>query len=65
MKKRTIFLLFIVVPFVGTRIEILAMRRVIGLVVVAPFEGAWIEINEDIVETLEKMSLPSRGCGLK
>ena len=30
-----------------------------------PYAGVWIEINKDIVETLGKMSLPTRECGLK
>ena len=54
-----------VAPFTGAWIEIGDATDYEGFGCVAPFTGAWIEIYTLFYHKTYKMSLPSRGRGLK
>ena len=56
----------LVAPFTGAWIEINSVRvdRCLPFTV-APFTGAWIEITTNKQNPTKKLSLPSRGRGLK
>ena len=55
----------VVAPLAGAWIEIRLVITEGQVDSVAPLAGAWIEIEKIIASDEKKMSLPSRGRGLK
>ena len=65
MQRENLSSELLVAPFTGAWIEIFVATKY-GLVAkVAPFTGAWIEIYTVCILSERRMSLPSRGRGLK
>ena len=55
----------VVVPFVGTWIEIFHFHNHIYINIVVPFVGTWIEISATAFLMLRLRSFPLWECGLK
>ena len=54
-----------VTPYAGVWIEISLYALQYIPVQVTPYAGVWIEIQRHLPYSLERMSLPTRECGLK